>query len=229
MMNKILSVIIVIAMVSFVTVGVSAESAEVFPNYYTDGDLTIGFFNFVDGRGTHLDVRLEIEVRPLEVPFKAEIYQHYTLDGITRIRDMHINDDWLYGPFADNSGSENEIAFTMIALENYEPEEWVIDTISYARVDGTGTVTFGESSFRFIFADGTEKHYDLSGVTISNAQIGYVSPVTETTPPATSEAEATTTTVITDEDEDNPNTGVTFMLIPAIAAVGIALINRRRK
>jgi hypothetical protein len=64
--KRIISIFIVFAMtVSLIPMTASADTpviAENIPNHVDLGDFTIGFFNFVDGRGTHLEIRFNGEI-----------------------------------------------------------------------------------------------------------------------------------------------------------------------
>jgi hypothetical protein len=216
-MRKVTAFILIIAIISTLGISVTAIEEPQFPNYYTDGELTIGFFNFVDGRGTHLEVRLQ------RTPAGFGITQSYSLSGITRVRDMHPNDDLFEG--FPGVPRPNQIVLAGGITQDFEFSPGEIAAL--ASVDGTGTISFGEGEFAILWPDGTSTLYDLSGVTLSNIEIitpEVTEPVaTETTPPTTT---TTTTITITTPTEENPNTGVVFPLIPVIIAGTALFISR---
>jgi hypothetical protein len=161
-MRKVTAFILVIAIIS--TLGISAKATEEppIPNYYTDGELTIGFFNFVNGRGTHLEVRLQ------RAPAGFGITQSYSLSGITRVRDMIRNYDLFEGTPEMGSIRPNEILFTGGISFDFGFKSG--DIAASASVDGIGTITFGEGDFAILWPDRSETIFNLSGVTLSNIQ-----------------------------------------------------------
>ena len=141
------------------------------PHTYTDGDLTIGFFDFKDGRGTRLEIRTK------RMPSAFGITQPYSLEGITRVRATHLNDDALGGP---PGGAYHPgliiLAGAVTADYGFSPNI----AAALAWVDGTGLITFDNvysyngqtrpGEFAIVWLDGTMTEYDLSGVVLSNRQ-----------------------------------------------------------
>jgi len=210
---KIMAVVIAIAMVASMSAAMSVVSANDIPNTWTKDKLTIGFFNFVEGRGTHL------EVRTSKIPAAFGVTQPYTIDGISRLREISLNDDALGGPAAGAS-VPGTIVFAGAVTTDYGFSKDV--AAADAAVDGMGTISFTAGEFAIVWGDGSSTIYDLAGVVLSNQEAATPTPTPTTTAATTTTGSGTTTT--------NPPTGVAIALIPTLLAAGAAImVSRKRK
>jgi hypothetical protein len=116
MKKRILSLFIVFAMtVSLIPMTASANtpvSMHEIPNYVIRGDFTIGFFNFVDGRATHLEVRLNRDIYTGEriiIPVEEAMDYFVELIGLESIRDILIRSFEQHGITEFNTFAKIEI------------------------------------------------------------------------------------------------------------------------
>jgi hypothetical protein len=228
-MKKALAIIMAVAMIGMLSVGVSSEpppATAPIPNVFTDGDMSIGFFEFDENGVSNL-----LEIRTDRRPGGFAIQVPYALVGITRVRHMRLFGQEEHHMHVPNP---NNLIFAGHLLEDFEFTPG--GSLAYAPVEGAGTVTFGEGRFAISWQDGTQTLYALAGVVLSNVEIIPPEPepqVTEpvaTTPVITTEPPATTDDPEqTATDEVNPPTSVVFGVIPVVVAGAVVLLGRKRR
>jgi hypothetical protein len=232
-MMKLMAVIVAIAMISAMAIATSVSANEI-PNTVSrtqDGKtLTIGFFNFVDNRGTHLEIRLDT------APSGFGLTQEVTMSGITRIRDMLLNDDLFEGAVA-GAPAAGQIVFAGGITQDFGFADDPVKRAAQAAVDNVGTLTFGGGEFAVLWPDGSSTLFDLNGVVISNAQaVATTTTAADTTPVATTTGEpgpggdgTTTAADTTPSGPPNPPTGVAIAIIPTLIAAGAAIVASRKR
>jgi len=244
---KLVALIVMVAMIA--AMAIAPASADAIPNTATspDGLVEIGFFNFEDGRGTHLEIRLK------RAPAGFGIAMAQTLSGIGRLMGTALNEDYFAGQAAGGEEAGRWLFGGAVTANHGYP----VDGSAFAgraTVQGTGTITFGNGDFAVLWSETESTVWDITGLVLSNEAPPTptttrtppppppppTSPVVTTAPPATTPAATTTgnrrsnwtphiTTTAAPGATGVPKGGVALAIIPTIIAAGAAIVASKKR
>jgi hypothetical protein len=156
----------------------SNTNTNTLPRTAAVGPLEIGFFNFENGRGTHLEIRMRND---FEGSMRMYMDIPYTLSGITRINNVQGNEEIL--PVDGAMPSTSKLIYTGFSSGEINIPAGTL--LASASVVGIGAITFvGEIEVNDIF-------YDWNGVTITNVVDGNWTPPVTTSPTTTQPGQTT--------------------------------------